>query len=220
MGKRLHLIGHEHGEADGLAVDFLAVQDGGDAAAFRFLDVDANFDRQVCLVSEIVERCAGNQAAFAHDGDAVGSLRDFGQEVRRQENGGTRCGEFVDHCVEGLAKAWVQAAGGLVEEEEFRLAEQGLGKTKALTHAFGVGADALISGVGEADLVEECYDAFRIGRFQAREQGEGFAAGHRSMERDVFREEGDVPTRVIAARLVAENRDVASGRRQQPEDHL
>ena len=70
---------------------------------------------------------------------------------------------MVTPCVLHLAQDAVEVAdafgveprGRLVQEQQLRVAEQGLRETEALAHALGVALDAPVGGGGQADALEQ-----------------------------------------------------------------
>ena len=57
--------------------------------------------------------------------------------------------------MEAVALLRVEAGGGLVHDDEARVAEQGLGNAEALLHAAGVAAHMLLAHVVEVGLVQQ-----------------------------------------------------------------
>src|SRR4030042_1133660 len=70
-----------------------------------------------------------------------------------------------------------RAGGGLVEEQEARLAEQRLGKAETLPHALGVFAHPPPGRMPKAYALEHPAVLCRRHAFQAREEMQGFEAG-------------------------------------------
>ena len=54
----------------------------------------------------------------------------------------------------------IDAVGRLVEEDDFRVVEDGLGDAEALLHALGIGADFVVHPALEADHLQHLGDAF------------------------------------------------------------
>src|SRR6267142_2305667 len=80
-------------------------------------------------------RCAGNNT-FVENDNLVANEFHFGEEMRVQENGFahiTEPGEKIPHLDSSKR---IQTVGRLIEEEDFRIIDQGLGNTKPLLHAF------------------------------------------------------------------------------------
>ena len=63
--------------------------------------------------------------------------------MRGEQNRRALRRQFGEDAVKIGARSGIQAGGRLVQQKDFRLAEQGLCQREALPHPFGIGADAL-----------------------------------------------------------------------------
>src|SRR5262249_40592428 len=78
----------------------------------------------------------GDETPFFDHADRRAYVGELGENVRRQEDrlfGIAKAQEQIAHLDSG---AWVEIAGGLVEDEHGRVVEDGLGELQALAHLF------------------------------------------------------------------------------------
>ena len=76
------------------------------------------------------------------------------EQVGGDEHRDAEAGEAPDEAEHLLAAERVEPGGGLVEEDELRVGDEGLGELGALAHAGGEAADRPEAGFVEADQVE------------------------------------------------------------------
>jgi hypothetical protein len=103
---------------------------------------------------ELLGGSEGDDLAVIHDGYAVAELLGFLHVVGGEDDGAALLLEGVDEIPEVTAGLGVEAGGGLVEEEQFGVAEEGAGHGEALLLAAGKRADAggaLFFKLGGAD---------------------------------------------------------------------
>src|SRR6202044_886525 len=86
---------------------------------------------QVCQPAGLVEVLGGKE-----DRDAVGD-------------------QLADDVPHGAAAAGVQPGGGLVQEDQPRIAEQGHGEVETTLHAARIGGHGLAGGVEEVEAIEQ-----------------------------------------------------------------
>jgi hypothetical protein len=110
--------------------------------------------RQVHLLAQGLHGAHGPDSALGHDGEPVNPLLDLGQDVGGQHHRHAFRSEPTQDRVELADGFGVQAGGRLVEKQDLWSAEQGLGKTEALAHAFGIFAHAPFGRVGQSDAVQ------------------------------------------------------------------
>jgi hypothetical protein len=118
----------------------------------------------------------------------------------------------------------IDAGGGLVEDEEARLLDEGLGEADALEHAFRVAAEAAVAGVLEADQVR---GAPRRARGVSRREAADFSvemerllAGEEFVEVGVLREEADFLAALDLAAVAPEDAGAAGAGGDEAEDDL
>src|SRR6185437_12114575 len=96
---------------------------------------------------------------------------------------------------DGVAALGVDADGGLVEEEELGIVEQGRGEVETALHAAGEIGDAVAGAVGEADEIEDAGDGvFERGAAHAIEGAEELEVlewGEFVVETDVLGDEAE-----------------------------
>jgi hypothetical protein len=94
-------------------------------------------------------RAVGDDAPLVHDDHARAGRHDLGQVVGRQDD--RALAPELAHEVANLHDlVRVEAAGGLVEDEDVRLVDQRLGEADALLEALGQRPDGLAGAVGDA----------------------------------------------------------------------
>src|SRR5690606_12205681 len=98
-----------------------------------------------------------------------------------------------DDVEEGGAGLEVESGGGLVEDEQVGLVEEGAGEVDAAGEAAGEGRDAVVEAVGEAEVVGGGADA-RVGVAREAEEGglcgEVFADGEELVEAGGLEDDG------------------------------
>ena len=90
---------------------------------------------------ELLRGAEGDDAAMIHDGDAVAEALGLLHVMGGEDDGAAGLLELVDQVPEMAAGLGVEAGGGLVEKEQFRVAHQGAGHGQALLLAAGETAD-------------------------------------------------------------------------------
>src|SRR4051794_9272256 len=70
-----------------------------------------------------------------HSATLIGDLLDFAQQVRGEQNGSGTVGKATQQLAHPHDALRVEAVGGLVEDQHFRLAAEGVGDTEPLAHA-------------------------------------------------------------------------------------
>ena len=96
----------------------------------------------------------GNDFAVLDEDDGVTGDFDFAQEMGVEEYGGAALAFIADDVADKMAAHRIEARSGLIEEDEFRLVNEGLGKADALHHAFGEAAETAVSMRREANEVD------------------------------------------------------------------
>lgn len=79
---------------------------------------------------------------------------DFAQQMGVEEDGGAALAFIADDVADEMAAHGIEAGSGLVEEDEFRLVNEGLGKADALHHAFGKAAETAVAMRREANEID------------------------------------------------------------------
>jgi len=85
------------------------------------------------------------------DRDLVGELLGLVEILGGEEHGGAAAGEVLDDLPHLEAALRVEAGGGLVEEDDLRVADEAHGDVEAAAHAAGVGGDPAAGRVDEAE---------------------------------------------------------------------
>src|SRR6266536_4587109 len=107
---------------------------------------------------ELGERALHDDAAVIDDRDRVADLLDLVEQVRGEEYGAALGDEAADHAAELVDAGRVEAVGGLVQDQQLGVGEQGAGGAEALAHSERVGGDALVRALGESHARERALD--------------------------------------------------------------
>ncbi len=205
------------------AFDGDALEHAGDLLGEAGAAGNLEGERQVHAFAQILHGAGGADQAAFHDGEAIHAFLDFGEDVGGEDHRHAFIAEFAQDAVEVADGAGVEAGGGLVEKQQARRAEQGLGKAKALAHAFGVFAHAPAGGVAEADFFEQRGAVLARHGFEVGKEIQGFDAGEVVVENHVFRQVADLAPGFAKARaihLFAVQKDFAGGDGDEAEHHL
>ena len=106
----------------------------------------------------------GNVALADHfaaleDGDAVTNKFDLAKQMRVQKNRLSFPLQLLQDLPDLAAADRVNAVGGLVKKDEFRIVQQSLRQADALLHPFGIGAHLVVHAVLQADQLQHLGDA-------------------------------------------------------------
>jgi hypothetical protein len=112
--------------------------------------------------AEIGEGGLSDEPPPVQDDDAVDGLGDLGQDVARDQDGAPLVGQAAQQGAEPVDAFRVEAVGGLVEDEDLRVAHQRGGQGQPLAHAEGELADPAIGGPAQVDDVEHLTDPVRL----------------------------------------------------------
>src|SRR5580765_4717217 len=107
----------------------------------RVRRVETDDERPVVeLLADRAEVAARSELAADHEMDAVGELLHLLEDVRRDEDGPSFCGELPDHFAEVEPLDGVGARERLVEQKQIRVVDECCGEARPLTHPTGVPA--------------------------------------------------------------------------------
>jgi hypothetical protein len=95
-----------------------------------------------------------HQAVVDHH-DLVGEAIGLFEVLRGEQRGDTTVHELVDEIPHRVPAARIEASGGLVEEENRRLARETHGDVETPAHTAGIRLHHLIAGIGEVEAVEQ-----------------------------------------------------------------
>jgi hypothetical protein len=165
-----------------------------------------------------------DELAVDHEADAVAVLG-FVEVVGGDEDGRAGADELADEAPEGAAGGRVDARGGLVEEDEGRLVDEGAGEGEALADAarevagedvLAVGEAGDVEGVGDAGLLSGAAQAVGAG-----EEGEVFDDLQVGVEREALGHvaDGGLDAGGLAGDREAGDAGVAGARGQQAAEH-
>ena len=190
-------FGAQEEEGIGFALFVLHVLDSGKGRELcvyilaRVLEFQANFSRGAVLLKQILRRIRGTDAPLVDHHHTRTHHFDFGQNVRRNQNGAPMR-EVFDEFSHLPDLVGIEADGRFVEDEQIRVMNQGVGKSDPLFLALGEGADQGAFFFLQVTHFEHISDAvldFRA--FNAFERGsvaEVFMDPHIAVEGGAFRE--------------------------------
>ena len=95
-------------------------------------------------ILQVLDRIRGHQLALVDDDHLLAGLLHFGQNVGA-ENNGVIAGQAANQLAGFVDLFGIQAGGGLVENQNIGIVDDGLGQSDALPVAFGELADQLVS---------------------------------------------------------------------------
>ncbi|KPK44207.1 MAG: hypothetical protein AMK72_12285 [Planctomycetes bacterium SM23_25] len=127
-----------------------------DGLASRLGDAGGPDLEHVAEPEEVVHATEFAEFASGEDADAVADVADVGQQVRREEDRLAFALEPQDKVLHLARADGVQAGRRFVEEQEFRVVDEGLGQADAPAHSLGVLAELACPGPPiQSDPVEE-----------------------------------------------------------------
>src|SRR6516162_11128463 len=197
---------------------------------FRHQRVDplVDLDQQhLAHLGEAGHRVRAQQFASVDDDELVADLLDLPQQVRGDDDRDAELRpDLADQIQHGTAPGRVQADGGLIEQQQPRIPNQGLGQLDPLLHPRGVGAGLPVPLLVHADVPQRIGGPFlRGGGRQPRhapEVGDELGPGDVGRQAVVLGHvPGERPDPLPAGRdVVAEHDRPAAGRREQAEQDL
>jgi hypothetical protein len=148
------------------------------------------------------------------DRHAVADALDLAEQVGVEEHGDAPAAQLLQQCADGAAPGRVQGACGLVQQQQPRAADEGLGDPQPLLHALGHRLDAAVAGVGQPDEVEQLgsLGGAAGGAGQALVQLEQLGGGGPAREAEELGQVAERAPGVERARGRAADLDVAAGR--------
>ena len=102
------------------------------------------------IAEEFRQGGVGDQSAAGQDDDVVDGLGDLGQQMAGDEHGASRRGVGAQEVAQPVDAFGVEAVGGLVQDEDVGVAEEGGGEPEPLPHAQREAADAPTGGAGHS----------------------------------------------------------------------
>ena len=118
-------------------------------------------------VPEIFHGIGGHQLAFGDDHHQLAGLLHLGQDVGAEDDGMLR-GQVLDHFAGLDDLVRIESAGGLIQDQNVRVVDDGLGEPDALPVALRELADDLLSHIGHVAAFADFADAaLQIGSGQA-----------------------------------------------------
>ena len=171
------------------------------------------------------QRAFGDQLAVIDDADALGHAFGHFEDVGGHDDGDTLAHLVEQHLLDLPGRAGVEAGQRLVEDDQFRIVDEGAGERDLLQHALGEAAAALMRVRGEAEPFDQLGGAgLRLPRVDLPEAGdefEIFVGGEPVIDHRLVGNPGDDRfggQRVLAG-VDAEHRDRPGFRLQEARDH-
>ena len=142
-----------HVEQDSVRQHFDSLREVGDevAARHRGLGVEPqldNFARRV-VRDEIARRTLGHDGAMIHHHESIAELLGLVHVVGRDDERDAFSLQAVETFPEQVPGLGVEPGGRLVEDQEFRLVDEGSGNGEAAFHAAGKVVDPVVRPLGE-----------------------------------------------------------------------
>ena len=160
-------------------------------------EVVLGIDERAAAGEQLRGRAFGDDAAEVDDHDAVGERLHLAQKVGRQEHGAAAVGKVAQELAHPAHAGWVKPVGGLVEDQDLRVAQQRVRDPQPLAHAQRVVAEALARcRAVEADAVEQAVDAARVDAHQLRGDGQRLTAAPAAVLGGRVEEDADPPAGV------------------------
>jgi len=102
---------------------------------------------------------SGDDLSIANERDLIASDFDFAQNVGIQKDGCTSVALGADDIAHQAPSHGIEARGGFVQKNDFRIVDERLGQADALEHAFGKTLQALAAMRSEPDEIDKIRDA-------------------------------------------------------------
>src|SRR6187401_2987744 len=177
-------------------------------------------------VGELGDPTLGDEAAMGEDPDPIAQLLDLAEQVARKQHGEAAVtGQGLNE-VEELGHAGrVDGRRRLVEDEDLRILDEGIGDAEPLEHAPRVGIGGMVGRVRQAHLLEELDDPRRrlrrVEAVQARRVVEVLAAGEPAVKSDAVRQVADPTLHLerVARRVEADDARLAVARLREAQEH-
>ena len=119
-------------------------------------------DQEFCLTGdtgEDIQRTFADEPSLRQNADAVADFLDLLQQMGSQQDGLATCLQLQDQIADLARPGGVDPCGGLIEDQQAWIVNQGLGEANALEHPLGVSPDATACGVPETDEIQQFPDA-------------------------------------------------------------
>ncbi len=129
-------------------------------------------DAAIERATDRVDGAGGDQATLFEDGDARAHVRELGEDVRREEDGLPHATQLHQQIAHLDARARIEVARRLVEDEHLRIVQQRARELDALLHALGELGHQSFAQRAEIGELDDRGD-------RARALGDGHAIGGR-----------------------------------------
>ncbi len=152
---------------------------------------------QLRLPTEGLRATAGQQATATEDRYPVDVLLDARQDMGGDQHAGAALAQLAEDVIKLTGGGRVETGGGLIQQQQPRLAQQGLRQPQALAHAFGVGFDPAVGGLLQPDPLEQRSLGSGTDTLEFAEVGQHFAAAQLLVETDVLRQVTHASAQVV-----------------------
>src|SRR5437899_5953310 len=110
--------------------------------------------------TELGEGAFSKKLAIMNDADGVAELFDFAHNVRGKDNGFAVITAFADKSGDRASRHDVETVGGLVEDHDGRIVDEGAGNGGFLHHTCGELVAAAVAEAVHVQAIEDIVDAF------------------------------------------------------------
>src|SRR6266852_934870 len=119
----------------------------------------------VVLLAKLREGSFGKEFAVLDDADGVAEFFDFAHDVSGENDGLSLVAALANEAGDGAGGHHIEAAGGLVEDHDGRVVNEGAGDGGFLFHAGGELVAATVAETVHVQAVENIVDALFQGGF-------------------------------------------------------
>src|SRR5439155_7390997 len=112
----------------------------------------------VMLIAKLRKGAFGEKFTGLDDADGVAELFDFGHDVRGEDDGFAVVAAFVDESGDAARGHDTEAVGGLIEDHDRRIVDEGAGDGGFLLHASGELVAAAITEAVHVETVKDVVD--------------------------------------------------------------
>src|SRR5437879_2195487 len=112
----------------------------------------------VMLIAKLRESAFGEKFAGLDDANGVAELLDFAHDVRGEDDGLSIVAAFVDESGDSARGHDIEAIGGLIEDHDGRIVDEGAGDGSFLLHAGGELVAAAIAEAVHVEAIENVVD--------------------------------------------------------------
>src|SRR4029453_9000437 len=168
---------------------------------------------------ELGDRTLGDQRAASDDANPIADLLHLAQQMAREQHRAVARAQRTDQRAHLCHACWVEAVGGLVQDQEVRVLKKRRGQAKALSHALRVRLESVATSVPEADLVKRDVDALLAEAPVAGHDPEVVSTGQVGVEARLLDDRAYANHARRVTRRAAQHDGRTRGGTDQPEQH-